>query len=102
MPNARRQNLVHVWHVGIGIMLGMLIYFLSPFRTRWMAKANAISGGIWALDIPYVHCLREMTVGIETQIIPNVVRKMLLILMKFENLLLLCCHSQFGVIITYS
>ena len=63
MPNARRRNLVHLWHVGIGFMLGMLIYFLSPFHTRWVAKANAVSGEIWALDIPYVHCLREMTVG---------------------------------------
>ena len=54
MPNASTNssqwNIVHVGYARVGFALGMYISCcLFPVPLRWVANADAISGGIWAI-----------------------------------------------------
>ena len=48
-PNASRWNIVRIGYFRVGIKLDMSISCcLSAVSLRWVAKANAVTDGIWA------------------------------------------------------
>ena len=48
-PNKSRWNIGHVGSPRVGSRVGHVDFmFLCPFHLRWVANANAVSGGIWA------------------------------------------------------
>ena len=52
----------HVGHHHVGLRVGHVDFmYLYIFSQHWVANANPVSGGIWALEI--LHCNLDMTLS---------------------------------------
>ena len=61
-PNASQWNIICIGSLGVGACVGHVHFMLlCQFHLRWVVKANAISGGIWAYIYYQIYLIKAKT-----------------------------------------